>query len=132
MADADNNITTFSFEKLDAYVYARDLVKNIYELQKQFPREELFALGSQVRRAATSITANIAEGSGRNSNKEKSHFIEIAFGSLTEVFSELQTAQDLGYITENSLNNLRPQFSRLAKILSGLRKSYTSPLNIKP
>ena len=123
MADADHIMTTFSFEKLDAYIYARELVKEIYRLQKKFPPEELFALGSQVRRAAVSITANIAEGCGRNSTKEKSHFIEIAFGSLTESFSELQIAQELGYITEDELNDLRPKFSHVARILSGLRKS---------
>lgn len=120
---------TFSFEKLDAYVNARELVKGIYELQNKFPKEELFALGSQVRRAAASIIANIAEGCGRNSIKEKSHFIEIAFGSLTESFSELQIAQDLGYITEDEFNNLRPQFTQVARILSGLRKSYTEQIN---
>ncbi len=64
--------------------------------------------------------------------KEKIHFIEIAFGSLTESFSELQIAQDMGYITENELNNLRPQFSHVAKILSGLRKSYMDSITPKP
>jgi four helix bundle protein len=125
MADADNNLVTFSFEKLDAYVYSRDLVKEIYKLQKRFPKEEVYALGDQVRRAAASITANIAEGCGRSSIKEKHHFIEIAFGSLTESFSELQTAQDLGYITEDELDRLRPKYTQVAKILSGLRKSYS-------
>ena len=128
----DNNMIAFSFEKLDAYVYARELVKGIYELQKKFPKEELFALGSQVRRAAASITANIAEGCGRNSIKEKAHFVEIAFGSLTESYSELQIAQDMGYITEEELNNLKPQFIQVAKILSGLRKAYSDQQNLKP
>ncbi len=132
MADAEQNMATFSFERLDAYINARELVKGIYELQKRFPKEEQYDLGSQVRRAATSITANIAEGCGRNSIKEKAHFVEIAFGSLTESFSELQIAQDLCYITEDDLNNLRPQFSRVAKILSGLRKAYADSLNLKP
>lgn len=129
MDKSEKNMITFSFEKLDAYVNARELVKGIYELQNKFPKEELFALGSQVRRAAASIIANIAEGCGRNSIKEKSHFIEIAFGSLTESFSELQIAQDLGYITEDEFNNLRPQFTQVARILSGLRKSYTEQIN---
>ena len=132
MADAENNMVTFSFEKLDAYVYSRDLVKEIYKLQKRFPKEEIYALGDQVRRAAASITANIAEGCGRSSAKEKVHFVEIAFGSLTESFSELQIAQDLGYITEDELNNLRPKFSQVARILSGLRKALTDSINLKP
>ena len=113
----------FSFENLRVYQLARELVKNVYLLQNTFPKEERYALGDQIRRAAVSITANLAEGSGRDSFKEKIHFIEIAFGSMTEVFCELQTACDLKYITEDQLNNLRPQFTEVAKMLSGLRTS---------
>jgi len=111
----------FSFENLKAYQLARQLVKDIYLLQNKFPKEERYALGDQVRRAATSITANLAEGSGRQSVKEKIHFIEIAFGSMTEVFCELQTACDLGYIKIEQMDALRPQFTDVAKMLSGLR-----------
>lgn len=78
----------FSFENLDVYKKARELVRDVYRLQNTFPIEERYALGDQVRRAAVSITANLAEGSGRQSIKEKMHFIEIAFGSMTEVFCE--------------------------------------------
>lgn len=78
----------FSFENLKVYQDARELVKNVYLLQNTFPKEERYALGDQIRRAAVSITANLAEGSGRQSPKEKIHFIEIAFGSMTEVFCE--------------------------------------------
>ena len=116
-------MSTFSFENLDAYIHARTLVKSVYELQQNFPKEEMFGLGNQIRRAAVSITANIAEGCGRNSIKEKGHFFEIAFDSLTEVYSELLTALDLGYISEQELDSIRPQFTRLASVLSGLRKS---------
>lgn len=119
----------FSFEKLEVYGKARELVKEIYQIQREFPKEENYALGNQVRRAAVSITANLAEGSGRSSIKEKVHFVEIAFGSLMEVFCELQTACDLGYITEELLNDLRPKFTDIAKMLSGLRKSFQTKLN---
>lgn len=119
---------TFSFEKLKVYQVARVLVKDVYVLQNSFPKEEKYALGDQVRRAATSITANLAEGSGRQSVKEKIHFIEIAFGSMTEVFCELQTACDLGYIKEAQLDDLRPQFAEVAKMLSGLRNSLQQQL----
>lgn len=118
----------FSFEGLKVYQVARQLVKDIYLLQNKFPKEERYALGDQVRRAATSITANIAEGSGRQSIKEKIHFVEISFGSMTEVFCELQTACDLGYIHANQLEVLRPQFEEVAKMLSGLRNSLNSKL----
>ena len=113
----------FSFEKLRVYITARELVKNIYLLQNTFPKEERYALGDQIRRAASSITANLAEGSGRNSPREKIHFIEIAFGSMTEAFCELQTACDLNYIKTEQLDDLRPQFTDVARMLSGLRNS---------
>ena len=118
----------FSFEKLKVYGVARELVKSIYQLQNTFPQEERYALGDQVRRAAISITANLAEGSGRQSIKEKIHFIEIAFGLMTEVFCELQTACDLKYIEVEQLEALRPQFAEVAKMLSGLRNSLISKL----
>jgi four helix bundle protein len=118
----------FTFEKLEVYQVARKLVKNIYELQNRFPSEERYALGDQIRRSATSITSNIAEGSGRNSLKEKIHFVEIAFGSMTESFSQLQNAQDLGYIQEADVEALRPQFNHVAALLSLLKKSFEAKL----
>lgn len=114
---------TFSFENLRVYKAARELVKSIYLVQNKFPKEERYALGDQVRRAAVSITANLAEGSGRQSVKEKIHFIEIAFGSMTEVFCELQIACDLNYIKTEEFDALRPQFTDVAKMLSGLRNT---------
>ena len=113
----------FSFENLKVYQLSRDLVKDIYILQNTFPKEERYALGDQVRRAAVSITANLAEGSGRQSLREKIHFIEIAFGSLTEVFCELQIACDLNYIKTEQFDSLRPRFNEIAKMLSGLRNT---------
>ena len=113
----------FSFEGLDVYQAARVLVTEVYLLQNKFPKTETFALGDQIRRSASSVTSNIAEGSGRSSLKEKVHFIEIAYGSLMEAFSQLQIAQDLGYITEQDVDEIRPSFINVAKMLSGL-KSY--------
>lgn len=124
-------LNEFSFENLEVYQKARVLVKDIYRLQNTFPKEERYGLCDQVRRAAVSITANLAEGSGRQSIKEKVHFIEISFGSMTEVFCELQTACDLGYMTEEQLNTLRPQFNDISKMLSGLRNSLMKKINDK-
>ena len=90
----------FSFEGLRVYQTTRQLVKDVYVLVKKLPSKEYFALSSQIRRAVVSITAKIAEGSGRNHPKDKAHFIDIAYGSLMETYSELVTAADLGYITE--------------------------------
>lgn len=119
----------FSFEKLEVYDKARALVSDVYRIQGELPKEEKYGLGDQIRRAAVSITANLAEGSGRQSIKEKIHFIEISYGSLMEVFCELQTACDLGYMSEEQFDNLRPQFTDIAKMLSGLRSSLEKKLN---
>ena len=113
----------FSFEGLKVYSMARSLVKEVYIIVRSFPKEEQFALGSQLRRASSSITANLAEGSGRISLKEKVHYVEIAYGSLAETFSELLTAQDLNYVEVEQINKLRPQFMEVSKMLSGLRQS---------
>jgi len=114
----------FSFEGLDVYKAARTLVRDVYRLQHKFPKFETYALGDQIRRSASSVTSNIAEGSGRNSFKEKSHFIEIAYGSLMEAFSQLQIAQDLGYLTDDDIDGIRPQFISVAKMLSGLKNYF--------
>ena len=114
----------FSFEGLEVYQAARELVRDVYRLQQKFPKCEMYALGDQIRRSASSVTSNIAEGSGRNSFKEKAYFIEIAYGSLMEAFSQLQIAQDLGYLTEQDIDTIRPQFISVAKMLSGLKKHF--------
>ena len=116
----------FSFEGLDVYVAARMPVREVYRMQQQFPKFETYALGDQIRRSSSSVTSNIAEGGGRGSYREKSHFIEIAFGSLMEAFSQLQIAQDLGYVTQEDIDGIRPQFIDVAKMLSGLKSYFDS------
>lgn len=120
----------FSFENLEVYKTARVLVRDVYRLQHKFPKYATYALGDQVRRSASSVTSNIAEGSGRNSFKEKSHFIEIAYGSLMEVFCQLQIAQDLEYLSQTEIDTIRPQFISVAKMLSGLKTYFDN--NQKP
>lgn len=114
----------FSFERLIVYNKSRILVKSVYILLRGFPREENYALCDQIRRSITSVTSNIAEGSGRDSTKEKIHFLNIAFGSLMETFSQLQTAQDLNYIKEEQVEELRPLFEEVSKMISGLKTSF--------
>ena len=118
----------FSFEGLRVYKATRQLVKDVYVLVNKLPAIENFALSSQIRRAVVSVKANIAEGSGRNHAKDKAHFIDMAYGSLMETYSELETAADLGYITEEEVKNIKPQIIDIGKMLSGLR---TSILNAK-
>ena len=122
----------FSFEELEVYKLARLLVRDIYRLQHRFPKYEIYALGDQIRRSSSSVTSNIAEGSGRASFKEKSHFIEIAYGSLMEAFSQLQIAQDLGYLTQEDIDEIRLQFVDVAKMLSGLKNYFDNKSNVSP
>ena len=113
----------FHFENLIAFQKARVLVNHVYDLQMRFLKEENYALGDQVRRAAVSITSNVAEGMGRFSLKEQVHFIEISFGSLMEVYSQLLIAMDRHYISQSDLDNVSPEILEVSKLLSGLRLS---------
>lgn len=116
----------FSFEGLRVYKAARQLVKDVYVLVNKLPAIENFALCSQLRRAVVSVKANIAEGSGRNHPKDKAHFNDMAYGSLLSHYSELETAADFGYITEEEVKNIKSQFINIGKMLSGLRTSILS------
>ena len=89
----------FGYRNLVAYEKAREVVRRVYHVTKSFPKDEVFALSSQMRRAAVSITSNIAEGMTRYSIKDKVHFLEIAYGSLMEVMSQMEVAEDQKYIT---------------------------------
>ena len=104
------------------------MVKEVYRLLERFPREEQYALCDQLRRAAISITSNIAEGSGRTSNKEKIHFLEFSYASLMEVVSQLDVAMDLGYITEEEFNNFEVMADRESRLLSGLTAYFQKTL----
>lgn len=99
-----NNIT--SFEDLTVWQESQLFAVNIYKVTKQFPKDELFALTSQLRRAASSISANIAEGFGRSSTKDKVHFYVMAYGSLLEVKNFLYLSEKLGYIQKFELDEL--------------------------
>ena len=114
----------FAFEESEVYQIARQYVKNVYLLSEAFPAKEDFALTSQIRRAAVSITSNLAEGTSRFSLKDKSHFIEIAYGSLMETYSQIQVASDLEYISQDSMTQIAPLVKELRNKLSALRKSY--------
>src|SRR3989338_6282576 len=111
------------FTDLNAWKEAHKLVLSIYQLTKSFPKEELFALTSQMRRAAVSITSNIAEGFSRKSYKEKVNFYSMAQGSLTELQSQLLISRDIGYISTEEYNEFLALSIVVHKLLSGLIKS---------
>ena len=118
----------FTFFDLRVYQEAKELVKSVYTLLDKFPKYETYALGDQLRRAVTSVPSNIAEGSGRFSIKEKIHFIEIAYGSLTETLCQLDIAHDLNYITDEEFTNEKERINIIGKQLSGLRSSFQRQL----
>ena len=114
----------FGYRKLIAYQKAKEVVKRSYKLLKKFTSEERWAMCDQLRRASVSITSNIAEGVNRYSVKEKTHFLEIAFGSLMEVSSLFEMAEELDYITTEELMSMDDLIREDARLLSGLQNSY--------
>lgn len=120
---------TYPFEKLAVWQLSRTFVASIYQLLALFPSEEKYALCDQLRRAAISVPSNIAEGCSRMSFKEQKHFIEIAYGSLMEVYCQLIIAADLGYISTEQINDIKPFIDKIAKMLNSLRASINKRLN---
>lgn len=116
----------FGYRKLVAYQKAKEVVKRTYKFLKKFPAEERYAMCDQLRRASVSITSNIAEGVNRFSVKDKSHFIEMAYGSLMEVSSQFEIAEDLNYITVEERMSMDQLIEEVARLLSGLQKTYKS------
>ena len=114
----------FGYRKLIAYQKAKDVVKRTYQLLKKFPSDEKHAMCNQLRRASVSITSNIAEGINRYSVKDKSHFIEMSYGSLMEVSSQFEIAEELGYITAEERLSMDQLIEEVARLLSGLQKTY--------
>ena len=113
----------FNFEKLETWQVARQLVLKVYKLLRKFPSEERFALCDQIRRAVISVPSNIAEGNSRTSVKDQIHFLEIAFGSLSELYCQLQLAVDLGYITDDNLKSVKTELFSTARLITGLKAS---------
>lgn len=113
----------FRFEKLTVWQSSRRLCGEIYTVTKDFPKEELFGLTDQMRRAAVSISANIAEGSGRNSDADFAHFLEMAYGSAMEVASLLFIAADAGRMNLATRDTLLGLTSEISAQLTALNRS---------
>ena len=111
------------FKQLVVWQKSMELVRIVYGLSKAFPTDERYALTDQLRRAVVSIPSNIAEGNGRASNADYGHFLSIARGSLYETMTQLQVAEDLGYI-----KSLDPQVSvltsEIGRMLGSMLKKY--------
>jgi len=116
----------FKFEKLDVWQKAIDFADLVYSITKSFPTDERFGLTNQMRRAAVSVSANIAEGSARISNADFARFIEIATGSLFEVVSESTVAKRQGYLVQKDFVAIYEAAEEQGRMLSGLRRTLVS------
>ena len=121
----------YSFTTLNTYTEAKGLVKLVYAVINTLPQTERYALADQLRRAVISVPSNVVEGMNRMSDKEKSHFLEIAYASLMEVYCQIDIATDLGYVDVEKKNEVMKQINIVAKLISGLRRS-TLNKNNKP
>jgi four helix bundle protein len=114
----------YSYKNLNVYQDAKAFVVAVYKLLDRFPDSEKFALCNQIRRAAISVTSNIAEGVSRTSVKEKIHFLEIAYASMMEVDSQLDISVDLQYIDIDQYESINKQVNNIGRQLSVLRNKY--------
>ena len=122
----------FTFENLEVWRKAIDFADLIYNETRRFPTEERFGLTNQIRRAAVSISSNIAEGSSRSSKHDFGRFIEIAAGSVFEVTPQAFVAGREHFLGENRFSEVYAAAEELSRMLSGLRKSLLSALNSQP
>ncbi|MBZ9713082.1 four helix bundle protein [Deinococcus multiflagellatus] len=113
----------FGFEKLDIYHLSVEMAAEVYRISAAFPADERFGLTNQLRRAATSITLNIAEGSGRDSRKDFAHFLMQARGSAYEVASALDLAVRLGYLTPEQPQEVLVQAHTLCAKITALARN---------
>ena len=110
-------------KKLKAWQLAIELVTVIYKVTESFPRKEEFGLSSQMRRAATSVPSNIAEGLTRKTSKDKLHFLNIAQASLSEIDTQLEISKNLGYVEEQQFDDVENRLVEVQKLVSGLSRS---------
>ncbi|MGK0388508.1 MAG: four helix bundle protein [Maribacter sp.] len=112
-----------NFKDLKVWQKARILVTNIYSLTKAFPKEEMFGLTNQMRRAAVSIPSNIAEGCGRGTNRQLAQYLDIAQGSSTELETQTILAFDLGFISENQKEEHCQKINEVQKMIRGFKRT---------
>ena len=122
-------IYKYNFEKLEVWKYSIEFAKNIYEITEKFPDIEKFGLVSQIRRAAVSISSNLAEGSAKQSLKDQARFTEISFGSLMEILNQIILAFELNFIKEKDYFVIRKNIENFSRQLNALKKSQLNRAN---
>lgn len=112
----------FNFKKLEVWKKSKELCLFVYDFTKKFPKEELYGLTSQIRRAVISIPSNIAEGYVKSSIKEQIKFIEISYGSYYELNTQIEIAFDLHYVDKNNYDKFLILFNEVGKLLYCYKK----------
>jgi len=116
-------MTVRDYRDLEVWQLAMTLAEKCYEVTKRFPKEEMFGMTAQIRRASSSIPANIAEGRGRSGTKEFLNFLSVARGSLMELETHLQLSHRVRLLEKSQLDELLQLSDRVSRMLSGLRNS---------
>ena len=112
-----------TYQELVVWQKAMDLIESVYKVSRTFPREEVYALTSQIRRAAVSIASNIAEGQGRRTTSDFLRHLSIAYGSLLETETQLLIAKRLRYLGNTNLEEVMKQTAEVGRLLNGLMAS---------
>ena len=113
----------FNFEKLEVWQRTIAFTGIVYAATREFPNDERFGLTNQMRRAAVSVSSNIAEGSSRSSNKDFARFVEVGYGSLMEVVSQSHLARRQGFLDQETFQSIYNEAEAISRMLSGLRSS---------
>lgn len=114
------------FRKIQVWQKAHQLTLRLYQITSSFPKEELYGLTSQIRRASASIPANLAEGSGRDTQRELARFVHIASDSASELDYHLLLAHDLGFINSGDYQELENAVSEIKRMLHGFEKAVSA------
>ena len=122
----------FRFERLEVWQFAVEFADRVYAVTARFPSDERFGLTSQMRRAAVSVSSNIAEGSTRSSSGDFARFVEIAYGSLMEVVSQAHIAKRQTMLLSDGFQDFYERAERLSRMMSGLRASLVGPSGPQP
>lgn len=117
----------YSFEKLTVWQKSKKLSVFIYKITRTFPKDELFGLVSQIRRCSVSVSSNIAEGSGRHTQKDKARFTEIAYGSALELLNQSIICKELEFVSDEDYQTIRNELEEITLMLDALHKSQLKP-----
>ncbi|RKE90873.1 four helix bundle protein [Ichthyenterobacterium magnum] len=117
----------YSFEKLEVWEEAKKLAINVYKITREFPNEEKYGLKSQMRRCSISIPSNIAEGTARLTNKDKAHFMTVAYSSAIELLNQTIISKELNFISEKNYKNIRLEVESITNKINSLRNYFLKP-----